>query len=414
MFKAFFYLLRDYGVPVRPTDFLRLQKALGEGLVTNLMDLYVVARSLLVKTEKYFDIYDQIFAHHFQGKAIDESVLQALSSDIEDLLAKWLADPQNAPFLSEEEKAALRGMDPDEVMEYFRKRLQDQTERHDGGDRWIGTGGRSPVGHGGFHPDGMRVGGSPGNRSAIKVAMDRRYIDYAEGQMLTAQNIGEALDRLRRMTPAGPRDQLDIDASIHETVRQGGEIELVFERREIDKLKLFIFLDNGGWSMTPYVRLTRTLFNYARGQFKDVRFFYFHNCVYDVVYEDPMRYEKPVKVEDLFRRDPDTRVIIVGDASMSPYELTHPRGAIDYATPQSNSGLAWLRRIKENFCHTVWINPIAEDEWNVSYGTFTLNMIREQIPMFEMSVRGLEGAVKELTSRYPKPLPTQLPRATNF
>lgn len=405
MFKRFFYLLREYGIPVRPTDFLRLQKALASGLVTNLLDLYVVARTVLIKSEKYFDVYDQLFAHHFQGKEIDAAALDALTSDIEDLLAQWLSDPKNAPFLTEEEKAKLAGMDPDEVMEYFRKRLAEQTERHDGGDRWIGTGGRSPVGHGGVHPDGMRVGGGPGNRSAIKVAMDRRFIDYAQGHTLTTQNIGEALDRLRHLTPSGPRDQLNIDESIRETVRQAGEIELIFDRRRVDKLKLFIFLDNGGWSMTPFVRLTRTLFSYTRAQFKDVRFFYFHNCVYDMVYEDPARYEKPVKLVDLFRKDPETRVIIVGDASMSPYELTHPRGAIDYSTPQSNSGMHWLRRIKENFAHTVWINPIPEDEWGATYGAYSLTMIREQIPMFELSVPGLEAAVGELMTKYPRPLP---------
>ncbi|MBZ0271003.1 hypothetical protein K8I61_03135 [bacterium] len=406
MFQPFFYMLREHGVPVRPTDFLRLQKALAAGLVTDLAEFYTVARSLLVKSERFFDRYDVIFANYFEGREIPEGVIETLAADLEKMLAEWLADPKIRPDLTEEERAKLAAMTPDEVMEYFRERLKDQTKRHDGGDRWIGTGGRSPVGHGGVHPGGMRVGGGPGNRSAIKVAMDRRYIDYSDSAMLTPDKIGAALDRLRHLVPHGPRDELNIEASIRETVRQGGEIDLVFDRRLVDKLKIFIFLDNGGWSMTPYVHLTRSLFTYARSQFKSVRFFYFHNCIYDLVFEDPTRYEKPVSTAELLRRsDPDTRVVIVGDASMAPYELTHPRGAIEYDAPQSASGLQWVRRVKETFAHAVWINPIPKREWDFTYGNWTVDAIRRQVPMYELTIRGLEDAVDELKSKYPKSLP---------
>ncbi len=403
MFQDFFYKLRDFGIPVRPTDFIRLQGALAEGLILNLQDFYVVARSVLIKSEKHFDKYDRIFAHHFQGADLDEAFADELGMDIEEMLAKWLQDPQNFPGLTDEEREALKKMDPDELMKYFQDRLKDQTKRHDGGNRWIGTGGRSPVGHGGFFPGGMRVGGSPGSRSAVKVAMDRRYIDYSDGGMLTPEKIGEALEKLKHMKRRGPKDQLNIDKTIRETVRQGGEIELVFDRRLVDKLKIMLFLDNGGWSMTPYVPMTRSLFTLARSQFKDVRFFYFHNCIYDVVWEDPMRYHKPVKMADILRREPETRVIIVGDASMSPFELNHTRGAIDYGSLQTTSGLSWLRRIKQTFAHTVWINPMPAEEWDYSYGSFTVGLIREQIPMYEMSIKGLEGAVEELMSKYPRP-----------
>ncbi len=405
MFLSFFIGLREYGIPVRPTDFLRLQKALVEGLVESLEDFYVVARTVLVKSERFFDLYDRIFAHHFKGMELNVESVDALAADIEEMLSSWLADPRNAPFLTEEERAALANMDPDEVMKYFQERLRDQTKRHDGGNRWIGTGGRSPVGHGGVHPDGMRVGGSPGNRSAIKVAMDRRFIDYSDAGILTPEKIGEALDRLRNMSPHGPKDALNIKKTIYETVRNGGEIEMIFDRRLVDKLKVVIFLDNGGWSMTPYVRLTKSLFTYSKSQFKDVRYFYFHNSLYDVVWEDAARYEKPVKLPDLFKGEPETRVIIVGDASMSPYELTHPRGAIDYGTMQTTTSLTWIRRIKETFAHTVWINPIPKDEWDFTYGSFTVGLIREQIPMFELTLRGLEDAVTELMNKYPRPLP---------
>ncbi len=403
MFQEFFYKLRHYGIPVRPTDFIRLQGALIEGLVFNLHDFYVVARSILIKSEKLFDRYDRVFAHHFEGMEISDDLADELSGDIEEMLAKWLQDPMNFAGLSDEEREALKNMDPDELMNYFQDRLKDQTERHDGGNRWIGTGGRSPVGHGGFHPGGMRVGGSPGSRSAVKVAMDRRYIDYSDGGMLTPEKIGEALDKLRHMKPRGPKDNLNIEKTIFETVRQGGEIDLVFDRRLVDKLKVIILLDNGGWSMTPYVPLTKSLFTLAKSQFKDVRFLYFHNCIYDVVWEDPRRYQKPVKMKDILRREPETRVIIVGDASMSPFELNHQRGGIDYGSLQTTSGLTWLRRIKQTFTHTVWINPMPLSEWDFSYGSFTVGLVREQIPMFEMSIRGLEEAVVELMSKYPRP-----------
>lgn len=396
MFEGFFYSLRSKGVNVSPTSFLRLQKALNMGIVNNLDDFYAVARAVMVKSERQFDMYDQVFSAYFLGKKIDDRVDDILGDDIKALLDQWLQDPASFPFLDETEKEKLKNMTPDELMEYFKKRLGDQNERHDGGNRWIGTGGTSPVGHSGYHPGGMRVGGGPGNRSAIKVAMDRRYIDYAEEGILTPERIGDAMDRLKMLRPAGPKDQVDIEETIRETVRQAGEIEIIFKASLRDKLKVILLLDNGGWSMTPYVDLCRSLFKYAKNQFRELRTYYFHNCIYDVVWGDPHRSHKPQKVEEMTHWDDQWRVIILGDASMSPWEINHPRGNIEWGTTQSKSGKYWLETIKEQFPHSVWINPIEKKEWDWAYGAHSIEMIRNVFPMFELSVKGLESAVEIL------------------
>lgn len=396
MFEGFFYQLRGQGIKISPTSFLRLQQALAIGLIQSLDDFYSVARAVMVKTERQFDKYDQVFAAYFLGKQIDDRVEEQLTRDMEKLLENWLDDPLSFPFLDAKEREKLKNMTPDELMEYFKKRLQDQTERHDGGNRWIGTGGTSPVGHSGYHPGGMRVGGGPGNRSAIKVAMDRRYVDYSEGGMLTPERVGDALARLKLLRPDGPKDNLDIDETIRETVRQGGEIEIVYNKSLKDKLKVVLMLDNGGWSMNPYVQLCKSLFTYARNQFKELKTYYFHNCIYDTVWADPMRIQKPHKVEEMMRWDKDWRIIILGDASMSPWELNHPGGAIDWSTKQSRSGKNWLEMIQEHFAHSVWINPIPAVEWDITYGAQTVDTIRSIFPMFELSVKGLEKAVEIL------------------
>jgi uncharacterized protein len=396
MFEGFFYQLRAKGLTISPTSFLRLQNALDQGMVKSLDDFYTIARSLMIKSERQFDDYDQLFAAYFLGKKIDDRMDDLLSNDLQLLLDQWLKDPLSFPFLDEQEREKLQNMSPDELMEYFKDRLKDQTERHDGGNRWIGTGGSSPVGHSGHHPNGMRVGGGPGNRSAIKVAMDRRYVDYSDKGQITPERIGDALASLKLLRPAGPKDEIDIDETIHETVRQGGEIELVFSRSIRDKLKVILMFDNGGWSMTPFINVCRSLFTYARNQFKEVKFYYFHNCIYDTVWADPTRHFKPVKVRDLLRWEKDWRLIVVGDASMSPWELSHPRGAIDWSARQSESGWTWLAGIREHFPHSAWINPIAEREWDITYGAETIGMVREIFPMYELTVKGLEGLVDEL------------------
>ena len=403
MFEAFFYQLRDHGVAVSPTNFLQLQKALQGGLVLSLEDLYVVTRALLVKKERQFDLYDRLFAHHFKGAELPEDLAQELHAEIEAMLREWLSDPQTLAELPEDVREAIQGMSPEELVQYFKDRLADQDEAHHGGNRWIGTGGTSPVGHSGYHPGGMRVGGRSRNKSAVKVAMERRYLDYSDEQRLSSQQMAEALRTLRHLAPMGPRDELNIDETIRETVRQGGEIQLAFDRRLRDRLRVFLFIDNGGLSMDPYVARTRTLFQHARDIFshreEGLRTFFFHNCIYDTVWEDPQRRHKPVPVEELLRADPATRLIFVGDASMAPWELFHRHGAIDTRHGQGRAGIVQLEALAARFEQRVWINPIERRRWSWTEGTQTLQAIAARIDMVDLSLSGIERAVELLMGR---------------
>ncbi len=390
MFVDFFYLLKNAGIPVSPTSFLRLQKALSMGLINSLDDFYTSARTILVKSEKYFDLYDQVFAHRFQGAEFKGPEEIELSEIARALLEEWLKAPKElAEALGVNEEDLLK-LSPEELLKYFLDRLKEQTEAHHGGNKWIGTGGTSPVGHSGYHPGGMRVGGVSRNKSAVKVAMDRRYRDYSQEGPITASQMGEALKRLRNMVPFGPKDRVNIDKTIYETMKNAGEIEIVFDRSLKDRLKVLLAIDNGGWSMDPYIELVQTLFNYARAQFKDIKTLYFHNTIYDYLWEDPPRHSKPFPVDELVRLDPETRFIIVGDASMAPYELMATDGSIHIEERSGRPSYERLKFIAKTFPHAVWINPKLAEEWPY---TRSIHHIREIFPMFELTLDGLERAV---------------------
>ena len=393
MFIEFFYKLREAGVPASPTSFLTLQKALNGGLVTSLADFYTAARAILVKSERYFDLFDQVFAHHFEGaempvvKDIDIAEMTRI------MLEEWLADPKRTADLLGVDEAALSRLTPEKLIAYFKRRLADQTGRHDGGSKWIGTGGTSPLGHSGYHPGGMRVGGVSRNKSAVKVALERRYKDYALNGPLTQAMVGEALKRLRHMKPSGPKDRLNIDATIYRTMKNAGEIELAFDRRLKDRLKVILAIDNGGWSMDPYIRVVQTLFDYARAQFKDLKTYYFHNTIYDALWADPARRRKPKRIDAFDRMDPDTRLIMVGDASMAPYELLAPEGSIYFERRSTRPSLERLDQLAKTFPRCVWLNPVPAIRWNY---TRTIHIISRIFPMFELTIDGLEKAITQL------------------
>ncbi|MDZ4184211.1 MAG: hypothetical protein U1D97_04425, partial [Desulfuromonadales bacterium] len=396
MFARFFYTLRERGIPVSPTSFLRLQQALKLGLILSLEDFYIAARAILVKSERYFDMYDQVFASSFRGAVLDMPEEIEITEAMRALLEEWLKRPEElaaALGLSEEE---IKAMTPEELVEYFLKLLKEQREAHHGGSRWIGTGGTAPVGNAGNHPGGMRVGGTSRNKSAVKVALERRYRDYTQEGPLTEFQMGEAMKRLRRMIPAGPRDLVNVEKTIYQTMRNAGEIEIVFDRRLSDRLKVILMIDNGGWSMDPYVEVVQTLFNYARAQFKDLKIYYFHNTIYNLVWQDPQRHYKPEPVEDFLRKDPDTRLIFVGDASMAPYELLQANGSIYVEASKSSPSIERLRFLAKTFRHAAWINPQTEYYWGQTY---TIDVIREVFPMFELTLDGLDQAVQHLMRR---------------
>ncbi|MCF8087106.1 MAG: hypothetical protein K9K63_03590 [Desulfotignum sp.] len=396
MFVKFFYTLKEVGIPVSPTAFLTLQKALYNGMVAGLDDFYTCARAILVKSERYFDLYDQVFAHHFEGVPLPDDEGFEIDEIARGLLDEWLKNPKMVADALGIDEDKLNKMTPDELIAYFKKRLKDQDGRHDGGGKWIGTGGYSPVGHSGYHPGGMRVGGQSLNKSAVKVANERRYKDYSTTGPLTQANIGEALKRLRNLVPAGPKDQVNVDETIRETMRNAGEIELVFDRALKDRLKVILAIDNGGWSMDPHIDIVQTLFDYARAQFKEIKTYFFHNTIYDYVWEDPARYKKPKKIVEFTRNDPETRLVIVGDASMAPYELMAHDGSIHISERSGRPSIQQLRFLAETFPHSIWLNPVPESMWGYTHTIMTINTI---FPMFELSLDGLEKAVTKLMAK---------------
>ncbi|MBW2669028.1 MAG: hypothetical protein JRD87_03925 [Deltaproteobacteria bacterium] len=396
MFIDFFYQLKNAGIPVSPTSYLTLQKALNMGLINSIDAFYTSARAILIKSERYFDIYDQLFAHRFQGAELPEYEGLELDEVTRALLEEWLEDPASLAAALEMEESDLIDLTPEELIEYFKKRLNDQKGRHKGGRTWIGTGGTSPVGHSGYHPEGMRVGGVSRNKSAVKVAMERRYKDYSRRGLLTQDMMGEALKRLRNMIPVGPKDNLNIDETIYQTMKNAGEIEIVFSRRLKDRLKVILAIDNGGWSMDTYIPVVQTLFDYARDQFKDLKTCFFHNTVYDFLWEDPTQRKKPLKVEDFISFDPETRLVMVGDASMAPYELMAADGSIHVEERSGKPSIEQLKFLAQTFPHCVWMNPVSSRIW---HHTPTIATIGHIFPMFELSLDGLEGAVNHLTAK---------------
>ena len=396
MFTKFFYTLRQVGVPVTPTSFLRLQKALSKGLINSVDDFYISARSILIKSERYFDLFDQVFAHHFKGVELTDPTQFDLTEAAKALLDAWLKDPQAIADALGIDEESLAHLSPEELIDYFLERLKEQTEAHHGGNKWIGTGGTSPVGHSGYHPGGMRVGGMSRNKSAVKVAMDRRYRDYSQQGPLTRRHMGEALKRLRNMIPTGPKDRVNIDETIYQTMKNAGEIEIIFERSLKDRLKIILAIDNGGWSMDPYIGIVQSLFDYSRSQFKDLKTFFFHNTIYDYLWADPPRYSKPHPVDEFARMDPETRFIIVGDASMAPYEMMATDGSIHIEERSGKPSIERLQFLASIFRHSVWLNPKSSIEWDY---TRSINIVRQIFPMFEISLDGLEKMANHLMSK---------------
>jgi uncharacterized protein with von Willebrand factor type A (vWA) domain len=397
LFIEFFYTLRERGLTVSPTSFLRLQKALSLGMIQSIDDFYTTARAILVKSERYFDLYDQVFAHFFRGVTLKAPEEIELTEIVKALLEEWLKNPEQIAEALGLDESELKKMTPEELIQYFLDRLKDQTDAHHGGNRWIGTGGTSPVGHSGHHPGGLRVGGQSRNKSAVKVAMERRYKDYSQEGPLTEVQMGEALKRLRRMIPSGPKDVVNVDETIYQTMRNAGEIEIIFDRRLSDRLKIVLMIDNGGWSMDPYVEVVQTLFHYARSQFKDLKIYYFHNTIYSRVWQDAQRRYKPEPIDEFIRKDPETRLIMVGDASMAPYELIHTNGSIYIDEVEVGTGIERLNFLAKTFRHSVWLNPQPESDWR---HTFTIGMIWRVFPMFELTLDGLEKAVQHLMARH--------------
>ena len=389
MFIEFFYELRDQGVPVGTQEWLRLHEALAKGLHgSSLQRFYHLARCVLVKSETYFDAFDRAFLKVFEG--IEGSL------DIEEELLEWLKDPKNFRELTDEEREMLEHLSGDELMRKFLETLAEQTERHDGGGRWIGTGGRSPYGHGGEHPTGIRVGGPGKNRSAMKVAEERRFEDYRTDGTLDIRQTRTALRRLRQLTRTGPANELDLDETIDETCKNAGEIELVFRPERRNDLRLLLLMDVGG-TMEPFfepVSRLLTALHEERG-LREFQAWYFHNCIYEELGKNArLLRREAIPTGDLLRKlDSRWKVMIVGDAAMHPAELMEANGNIDPRRGSPTRGIDWLHRIREHFERAVWLNPEPPEEWPRYQ---TVKLIERIFPMFHLSVDGIADAVSAL------------------
>ncbi len=386
MFVDFFYHLRGYGLKVTITEWLSLMKALAIGHSrADLHVFYNLARCLMVKREADFDNYDRAFASFFMG--VENHF------DISDELLEWLSKPELPRELTDEERAKLEALDLDELRERFKELLDEQKERHDGGNRWIGTGGMSPFGHGGEHPTGVRIGGAGGGRSAVQVATDRRFRNLRSDRILDTRQIGLALRRLRKLDKDEGPEELDIDETIDSSARNAGEIDLVFRPPKRNRIKLLLLIDVGG-SMDPHTLLCERLFSAAHkaNHFKKFEFKFFHNCVYENLYTDISRWKGEPTSRILKRLDHTWSVCLVGDAWMSPYELTHTGGAIDYYHTNQVTGLDWLRKFRDRCPNSIWLNPEPRRIWNAP----TIHLIRQVYPMFELTIDGLTEGIDVL------------------
>jgi uncharacterized protein with von Willebrand factor type A (vWA) domain len=391
IFLEFFYLLRAQGVPVSVREWLTWLECIEKGLIAaDLGRAYTVGRAVMIKHERHLDTYDLCFAHFFGDAPAPVGLPTALD--------EWLSSPLDLPEFDAETLAKLEQLDLEELRKMFEERLREQDERHDGGNRWVGTGGTSPFGHNGRHPSGIRVGGSSRSRSAVQVAAARRFRAYRSDRVLDTRQLGAALRRLRRLGRGERAEELDLDETIRQTARHAGDLEVVLKPPRENTLKLILLMDVGG-SMDDHARLVEQLFSAAHqaSHFKTFSPLYFHNCIYESVYEDAALRTR-VTLDDLSRKlDKETRLLIVGDACMSPYELFSIGGAIDYSHMNQRTGVEWLTALREIYPHHAWINPIPERFW----GHPTIDAISDLFPMTELTLDGLGQAVERLTRSHP-------------
>jgi uncharacterized protein with von Willebrand factor type A (vWA) domain len=382
----FLFELRAKKIPVSTHEWMALMEAMALGLHESSLDgFYHLCRTLCVKDIAFYDAYDEAFLSYF--KDIHKDALE-----LTDQLKSWLENPQALAGLTDEQRKALGELDLEKLREMFEQRLKEQKERHDKGNRWVGTGGTSPFGSGGQHPTGMRVGGG-GGRSAMAVADARMFKEYRRDVVLDVRQIDVALRGLRRLGREGAIEELDLDDTIDKTGKNAGELEIVFRPPRRNRVKVVLLMDVGG-SMDPHAELMSRLFTAASrtGRFAKFRSYYFHNCVYNSVYEDAL-FRKPVPVADLLANsDRDEKLVVVGDALMHPAELLDASGSMYLYTQQRASDIEWLRRLAAHFRSAAWLNPEPDRFWS---GT-TIEVIASVFPMFPLTLDGLAQAVRFL------------------
>ncbi|HEV3430503.1 MAG TPA: VWA domain-containing protein [Paraburkholderia sp.] len=390
MLIDFFYTLRDAKLPVSVKEYLTLVEALKERVIApSLDDFYYLARMTLVKDEQYFDRFDQAFGAYFRG-------IEAKSAQAFEIPEDWLKKKLERDF-TPEQRAQIEAMGGlDKLMERLKELFEEQKERHEGGSKWIGTGGTSPFGNGGYNPEGIRIGGEGGQRSAVKVWDARAYRDYDDQLEIGTRNIKVALRRLRRFAREGAAEELDLNDTIRSTAANAGWLDLKMVPERHNNVKVLMLLDVGG-SMDDHIRRTEELFSAAKAEFKHLEFYYFHNCVYDYLWKNNRRRhaERTPTWDLLHKFTPDYKLIFVGDATMSPYEVLQPGGSVEYNNPEA--GAVWLRRLADQFPHFAWLNPEPERLWEYRQ---SVSVIREILGhrMYPLTVAGLETAMRVLSN----------------
>jgi uncharacterized protein with von Willebrand factor type A (vWA) domain len=391
MLVKFFFLLRKTGVPVSITELLTLLEALKSGLGDLSAErFYYLARTCLVKDERFYDRYDRAFAAHFKGVEDAFAMLQ------KQLPADWLEKMAVRDF-TDEEKAEIEAMGGwEKLMETLKKRLEEQKERHQGGNKWIGTAGTSPYGAYGFNPEGVRIGQDGGrNRSAVKVWDRREFANLDDKVELGTRNIKIALRRLRKFARRGVPDELALADTIDATARSGGWLDIKMQAERRNVIKILLLLDIGG-SMDDHVKTCEELFSAARSEFKHLEHYYFHNFVYEALWRDNRRrFNEHVSTTEVIRTyGPDYKLILVGDATMSPYEITHAGGSVEHWNPEP--GAVWLDRLMKHFPKFAWINPQPQSRWRQ---TASIDMTREMLEgrMYPLTLAGLDDVIDALT-----------------
>lgn len=391
MLFTFFFTVRAAGVKASLSEFLMLLEALSKHVaIFSLDDFYHLSRAALVKDESQYDRFDRAFAAYFKGvEAITGELFGSIPED-------WLR-LQAQKHLTPEEMAKIQALGGlDKLMETLKQRLEEQKERHEGGSKWVGTGGTSPFGHGGYNPEGVRIGGPGGQKKAAKVWEKRDFRNLDDTVELGTRNIKIALRRLRRFAREGAPDVLDIDDTISSTARNAGYLDLKMVPERRNAVKVLLFLDVGG-SMDPYVKVCEELFSAAKTEFKHLEYFYFHNFIYETVWKDnARRHGERISVFDVLHKyTPDYKVVFVGDAAMSPYEIVHPGGSVEHWNEEA--GAVWFKRVQAQFPHLVWLNPEAEERWHYTPSIQVANELLGAGRMFPMTLSGLEQAMKRLT-----------------
>ena len=393
MLIDFFYTLRAAKLPVSVKEFLTLLEALQKQVIgpgsdaCSLDDFYFLSRLTLVKDEKHYDKFDRAFGAFFKG-------VDMLTDFTKDVPLDWLEKILQKE-LTPEQKAAIEKMGWDELMETLKKRLEEQKERHEGGNKWIGTGGTSPFGNSGYNPQGIRIGGKGGNKSAVKVWDQRAYQDYDDTQELGTRNIKIALRRLRRFAREGSAEELDLPDTIRATAANAGYLDIKMVPERHNNVKVLLLMDVGG-TMDEHIARVEEMFSAAKAEFKHLEFYYFHNCVYDFMWRNnKRRFAEKFATWDILRKyNKDYKLIFIGDATMSPYEIVQPGGSVEYNNEEA--GAEWIQRLTHAFPKYAWINPEPQGVWQYRQ---SISIIQQLVSnrMYPMTLKGLEDAMRMLS-----------------